>query len=213
MRKLTLIISAALGAFALAACVEEPAEEPDTESEEGMAEDAETEDQSLGPTPEETTGAPETRSAETAGQPGAGEIGEGGEATPQTLTVMVAQNADYGEYLTDNNGRPLYMFTADTKGDGGAAQITCAGECLENWPLATSDAGAPQAGPGVDEAMLATIEADGQTVVTYNGWPLYYFASDSGPGEPQGNEIESFGGQWFLVTPDGDKVGQTQQPQ
>ena len=51
--------------------------------------------------------------------------------------------------------------------------------------------------------MLGTMEHDGKQVVTYNGWPLYHFARDEGQSSPQGHEVESFGGEWYLVTPEG----------
>ena len=121
--------------------------------------------------------------------------------------VMVSQSEEHGEYLTDADGRALYLFTADTQGSGDTQdQISCSGECLDAWPLFTTT-GEPQAGDMVDASLLGTLEHEGETVVTYNGWPLYYFARDAGPGEATGQDVESFGGEWYLVTPAGEKVG------
>lgn len=135
--------------------------------------------------------------------------GEGGTRAPQTaLTVSVAESDEFGEYLTDGQGRPLYMFTADTQGaSGGDAQISCSGQCLDAWPLAVT-AGAPKAEGGANPSLVGRMDHEGQTVVTYDGWPLYYFARDSAAGAPKGQEIESFGGTWRLVTPDGMKAGE-----
>jgi predicted lipoprotein with Yx(FWY)xxD motif len=45
---------------------------------------------------------------------------------------------------------------------------------------------------------------DGTTQVTYNGWPLYYYAKDQQAGDTTG---EGVGSVWYLVSPTGDKVG------
>jgi predicted lipoprotein with Yx(FWY)xxD motif len=122
--------------------------------------------------------------------------------------VKATSSGAHGPYLTDAQGRALYLFTADTKGQGGNAPvIACADECRAAWPLFQSD-GAPQAVEGVDAALLGTIAHDGKTVVTYNGWPLYYFAKDQGPGSTAGQDVESFDGEWYLVTPAGERAGQ-----
>lgn len=124
----------------------------------------------------------------------------------EAATVMVAQSDEYGAYLTDGEGRALYLFTADARGSGDAqAEVACAGECLDAWPpLVTT--GEPQAGAGADAALLGTTDREGTTVVTYSGWPLYAFAGDQGPGQTTGQDVESFGGEWYLVTPAGEKV-------
>ncbi len=55
--------------------------------------------------------------------------------------------------------------------------------------------------------MLATIQRrDGQVQVTYGGWPLYYWMEDAQPGDTTGQDIEDAGGEWYLVTPSGEKV-------
>lgn len=59
----------------------------------------------------------------------------------------------------------------------------------------------------MDTAKLSTTKRkDGSTQVTYNGWPLYYFAKDQTPGEITGQDVEGFGAEWYLVSPDGEKV-------
>ena len=121
--------------------------------------------------------------------------------------VTVSQSEEHGEYLTDADGRALYLFTTDTQGSGDTeAQISCSGECLDAWPLFTTT-GDPQAGDMADASLLGTVEHDGESVVTYNGWPLYYFVQDAGAGQTTGQDVESFGGEWYLVTPAGEKVG------
>jgi predicted lipoprotein with Yx(FWY)xxD motif len=119
-------------------------------------------------------------------------------------TIQVATSEEYGEYLTDGNGRALYLFTTDKPAGADAAEISCTSEeCLEAWPLVTTNV-KPEAGDQVDASLIGTINYKGESVVTYNRWPLYYFAKDAD--EPQGHDIEAFGGEWYLVQPSGEKV-------
>jgi predicted lipoprotein with Yx(FWY)xxD motif len=120
-------------------------------------------------------------------------------------TVAAAEGGGFGPHLVDGDGRPLYLFTTDTQGEGDAARISCSGECLDAWPLLTTT-GDPVAGEGVEPQLLDTIMHDGERVVTYNGWPLYHFVRDQGADAPQGQDIQSFGGEWYLVTPEGTEL-------
>ena len=124
----------------------------------------------------------------------------------ETVTLQVNQSEEYGQYLATAEDRPVYMFTTDTRGTGAQeAEISCTSqECLGAWPLVT---GNPEAGEGVSAEMLGTTQYEGRQVVTYNGWPLYYFARDEGAEAPQGQDVHSFGGEWYLVAPSGERVG------
>jgi predicted lipoprotein with Yx(FWY)xxD motif len=117
-------------------------------------------------------------------------------------TVNVSEVGTFGEALVDGQGRSLYLFTNDTQNSGASS---CTGDCLVKWPPLLT-AGDPVAGEGVDAAMLGTITLpDGTTQVTYNGWPLYYFADDTAAGDTLG---QGLGGVWFLVTPTGEMIEQ-----
>ncbi len=125
-------------------------------------------------------------------------------AVAQDVTLQTAQSDEYGSYLATADGAPVYMFSTDTQGsDSADAQVSCAAECQAAWPPV---AGQASSGDGVDEAMLGSVDADGQQVVTYNGWPLYTFVRDEGQDSPQGQDKEAFGGEWYLVSPAGEKV-------
>jgi predicted lipoprotein with Yx(FWY)xxD motif len=114
--------------------------------------------------------------------------------------VMAAQNP-LGTILTDDHGRALYLFVADT-----GTTSTCAGPCATKWPPLTT-AGAPVAGAGVNAAMLSTTpRADGTTQLTYNGHPLYYYDDDEGPGTAKGQGENSYGANWYVLTPAGVKI-------
>lgn len=125
----------------------------------------------------------------------------------QDAALTVQNNADYGAYIADGEGRALYLFEADTPGQGGTTAIsTCKDDCAAAWPPLTS-AGTMQASEGVSGEMIGTMERkDGTTQVTYNGWPLYYYAKDQAPGDTTGHDIEDFGAEWYLLTPGGEKA-------
>lgn len=128
-----------------------------------------------------------------------------GPAIAQDATkIEVDSSEGLGQYLVTGEGRPVYIFTADTQGtDDQEPAIACASEeCLEIWPLVTTT-GEPQTQGAADASLLGTTEFGDEQVVTYNGWPLYHFARDVGRWRPQGNDIGSFGGEWYLLRPSG----------
>lgn len=130
-------------------------------------------------------------------------------------TVQVMENETYGSYLADGEERALYLFADPaTHGQGPErmtadvrdAAVSCTGECLDAWPAFTSE-GELSAGEGIDVELLGTAVFDGRTHVVYNGWPLFSFVRDQEPGQVEGHEVQSFGGVWYLVSPEGHAVG------
>jgi predicted lipoprotein with Yx(FWY)xxD motif len=106
-----------------------------------------------------------------------------------------------GEYLTDAQGRAVYVFEKDKKDSS-----TCVGDCAAAWPPLISS-GAPMAhSSAIEAAKLGTIaRPDGSRQATYDGKPLYYFARDQAPGDIKGQDVKGFGGEWYLVKPSGEK--------
>lgn len=119
--------------------------------------------------------------------------------------VLVAQNQAYGQYLTDYKGRPLYMFTRDTKDTS-----TCYDQCALNWPpLVFQDKSEPIAGKGLNDKLIGfSKRKDGKAQITYGGWPLYTYAKDVKAGEINGQGV---GGNWFLLSPKGEIIKQVAQ--
>jgi predicted lipoprotein with Yx(FWY)xxD motif len=117
-------------------------------------------------------------------------------AAGQVYTVAVA-TGPLGSFLTGEDGKTLYVFTADSKNTS-----TCgAGQCATNWPAFTLDTGeSVKAGDGVTGTLTTFARSDGKMQVAINGLPLYYFAKDTKAGDTNG---EGIGGKWFVANPAG----------
>lgn len=111
-----------------------------------------------------------------------------------------------GEYLTDANGRALYLLEGEPQDSS-----TCYDECAEEWPPYLTSQEAPTGGDAVQQNLVGTVErsdgaTDGQWQVTYAGQPLYYYHDDVGPGETAGQDVTDDWGEWYLVQPDGEPL-------
>lgn len=122
-------------------------------------------------------------------------------------TLKTATDEEHGTYVIGGDEHALYLFEADTQGKGETEAISnCYDECAEAWPPLVSE-GEPETGGEVRPELVGTIERqDGEAQVTYDGWPLYYYAADQSPGHTRGHDIEDHGAEWYLLTPDGEKV-------
>jgi predicted lipoprotein with Yx(FWY)xxD motif len=141
-------------------------------------------------------------------------VGYGGVAVasgaPQTptegtkVTVRV-KKTNLGKILVDSKGRTLYLFLADT-----GTTSTCSDACAANWPpLQVS--GTPKVGKGAKASLAGTTQRpDGASQVTYNGHPLYRFEGDRKAGQTNGQGVDAFGAQWFVLSPAGISI--TRQP-
>jgi predicted lipoprotein with Yx(FWY)xxD motif len=126
------------------------------------------------------------------------QLAAGAEAAPASLTVRPTR---YGRVLFDGRGRVLYAFMRDRRG----GPSRCYGECARAWPVYFAK-GTLRAGRGVRQSLLGTTRRrDGRRQVTYNGWPLYYYAHE-GPGEVKCHNVNLHGGLWLVVRPSGAPV-------
>lgn len=109
-------------------------------------------------------------------------------------------DSDLGQIVAAADGMTMYLFMPDNAGDP-----TCADACAEAWPpLFVEDGAEVVGGTGVDAALLGTAtHPTGGTQVTYGGWPLYYFAGDSAPGDTNG---QGQGDVWYVVDAAGQPV-------
>ena len=111
------------------------------------------------------------------------------------------RTTQFGKILFAGNGRALYGFTRDRR--NGPSQ--CYGDCAAAWPVYFAK-GTLKAGTGVKQSLLGTVRRrDGRRQVTYNGWPLYYYAHEQA-GEVKCENVETHGGTWLVVRPSGALV-------
>jgi len=98
-------------------------------------------------------------------------------------TALTVSKTPVGYVLANASGYTVYWFAKDPRGSSHPA---CTGQCLLSWHPVT---GHPVAAKGVTlTAKLGCItRPDGMVQATYNGYPLYTFASDSAPGMTYGN--------------------------
>jgi len=134
--------------------------------------------------------------------------GSGGSKSPAT-SFGTANVSGVGQVVVDGNGRTVYILTA-----AGKKNVPCddASGCTAIWPdLALPDGTSKAtAGAGLQASLLGTKKlSDGETYPTYNGYLMYEYASDSGPGQAHGQGIKSFGGTWYTLTPAGKPMTST----
>jgi predicted lipoprotein with Yx(FWY)xxD motif len=124
-------------------------------------------------------------------------------AAPKTAggAAVAMGTTELGPTLVDSQGRTLYLFEQDT-----TTASTCDGACASVWPPLTTN-GKPQAQAGISAAKLGTTKRnDGTVEVTYAGHPLYYYVSDTKPGQLSGEGLDQFGATWDAVAPSGTGI-------
>jgi predicted lipoprotein with Yx(FWY)xxD motif len=129
-------------------------------------------------------------------------------AGPSSAAVTISTKSipGVGTVLVDGQGRTLYLLTSEK---GGKITCTAANGCTAAWPetLLAKGVTAAKAGHGVQASLLGKVtDASGNVEVTYNHWPLYRFAGDSGPGLAKGQGLVSFGGTWYVLNAAGSPV-------
>ena len=116
----------------------------------------------------------------------------GAMASEPKAAMLTIRKTKIGYVLANVRGYTLYWYSRDVKGGGSA----CTGQCPGAWPAVT---GKPAAVSGIKlNGFLGTITRPGGIVqATYNGYPLYTYAGDNGPGDIAGNGV---GGVWHVIT-------------
>jgi predicted lipoprotein with Yx(FWY)xxD motif len=134
--------------------------------------------------------------------------GGGGSATltpPKTADGRAATlgvgSVGLGKILLNSRARTLYLFKEDS-----GTTSSCFGACAANWPPLRAR-GTPTVGSGAKASLVATtMRSDGKAQVTYNGHPLYTFSGDEKAGDTNGEGVNAFGGNWYVVDPSGNQI-------
>ncbi len=129
-----------------------------------------------------------------------GKVGGGPGGHRGRVALSAAKIPGIGNVLV-SEGETLYVFAPDR-----ARAVTCAGSCAQAWPPLTLPPGqrAAEASGAVQGSLIGTLpDPEGGRVVTYAGWPLYRFVSDTEPGEANGQNVDLNGGYWWVISPSG----------
>jgi predicted lipoprotein with Yx(FWY)xxD motif len=146
-----------------------------------------------------SSGEPDSSAAASTTQPAGGQAQQSRKR--RRTTTLKARNTQFGRILVDGKGRALYLFTREP-----STRSRCYGQCAVAWPPFYAR-GKLRAGSGLDSDKLrSSRRRDGRRIVTYNGHPLYYYVSDTKPGQVTCHNVVEFGGTWLVVNPAGNAV-------
>ncbi len=122
-----------------------------------------------------------------------GGYGAAAAATPVALTgaFTIVDNTKLGRLLAAPNGMIVYTYKLDKPNT-----TSCVGQCARDWPPVLITTGAPVAAAGMKGTLGVITRPDGSKQITYNGFPLHFFAGDQKPGDANG---EAFGDVWSTV--------------
>ncbi len=111
-------------------------------------------------------------------------------SSASTLSVNIAYKSGIGFYLVNGTGWTLYFRTSDTQSNGTSG---CYGNCISAWPaFYTSGLTVPAS---LNQSSFKPVtRTDGIKQLSYDGWPLYYYAGDKKPGDVNG---QGLGKVWF----------------
>jgi predicted lipoprotein with Yx(FWY)xxD motif len=122
--------------------------------------------------------------------------------TAATQTTSAASSAtvstkssDLGTILAGAGGKTLYMFASDKNG-----QSSCSGDCAAAWPPVIASGKVTVSGEA-DQSKIGSVSGTKQ--ITYAGHPLYYYVKDADAEDVYGNDVDSFGAEWYALTPAG----------
>ena len=119
---------------------------------------------------------------------------------PSAGAALTLRHNTLGDALTDGSGRALYLFQPDRRNVSVLSR-----EGFTVWPAFTGNR-KPRAEGGVSGAHIGVIASAGGRQVTYYGHPLYYYVGDQAPGATNGQDLDQFGGRWYLVSARGHAV-------
>ena len=122
-------------------------------------------------------------------------------AERSSAPTLKAGSSSYGKVLFDGRGFVVYGFTRDH------GRSACYGACAKAWPPYFAPKGALTVGASVKKSLLGTVKRkNGRRQVTYAGRPLYYYISDTRPGQILCQDVVEYGGRWLIVRPSGKLV-------
>jgi predicted lipoprotein with Yx(FWY)xxD motif len=110
-----------------------------------------------------------------------------------------------GVILVDGAGQALYAYSPDHH----SGRSKCNSACADEWPplLLPKGVTTPVSSGTAKASLLGTTKRIGGSIqVTYNGWPLYRFATDETPGSALGEGLDNLGGYWYVLSAKGKEI-------
>jgi predicted lipoprotein with Yx(FWY)xxD motif len=110
-----------------------------------------------------------------------------------------------GVILVDGAGQALYAYSPDHH----SGRSKCNSACADEWPplLLPKGVTTPVSSGTAKASLLGTTKRIGGSIqVTYNGWPLYRFATDETPGSAPGEGLDNLGGYWYVLSAKGKEI-------
>lgn len=90
---------------------------------------------------------------------------------------LIAMSSPDGQVLGTSNGYAVYTLLGSN-----GSPLPCTGHCLQIWPAVNGPSGSP---------------------AQVGSYPVYTFTHDTAPGQVHGEDIHTFGGTWYLLSPAG----------
>ena len=119
----------------------------------------------------------------------------GGGGSLAALSIVIAYKSSIGFYLANATGWTLYLFTSDTPNSG---KSSCYGQCATFWPPLLASSTSLLLPAGVNASSFSTItRTDNTKQLTYQGWPVYFYAGDKASGQTNG---QGKSGTWFVLS-------------
>jgi predicted lipoprotein with Yx(FWY)xxD motif len=106
--------------------------------------------------------------------------------------LRIGHSERFDGYLTDQEGRPLYMFAEDI---AGSPETACLDACAREWPPFDLQVVQPERGIIVNE-VTRFHRQDGLFQSAYKGHPLYYRQREKDGTEVTGDGLD---GRWFVA--------------
>jgi predicted lipoprotein with Yx(FWY)xxD motif len=121
--------------------------------------------------------------------------------------LLSANVSTFSHVLVNSHGRTLYTLSVE-----GNSKFSCTGACLSIWPpvLVPNAISVYKVGAGVAGHIAFVARTSTMKQVTFNGFPLYIYSGDGGPGQAYGQGIVADGGTWYVNDATATTTGTTE---
>ncbi|MCZ4245869.1 hypothetical protein [Pedobacter punctiformis] len=118
-------------------------------------------------------------------------------ANGKSYTSTYAEGTGNTNYFTDAQGRTLYAYGPDKSNKNTYTKPDLSNNSI--WPV--YEAELKELPSVITKDQISVIDVFGKKQMTYKGWPLYYFGSDTKRGDNKGITVGGIGTVWPVLTP------------